>query len=163
MLTLALVLLATHPAGVVALLVAAAASLGLIGMATSSVGPGNSLVTPLGAFTAQAAASLGAGPFIPIAVSGAINPQLPGRYVITKAGVAALTLAAPRVGIDDGVLLQISSTTANAHTVTATGLYADGGGHVNLATFAAQIGATLMLEAYQGKWYVLLQQGVVMT
>jgi hypothetical protein len=163
MLTLALVLLATHPAGVVALLVVAAASLGLIGMATSSVGPGNGLVTPLGAFTAAAAASLGAGPFIAIAVSGAVNPNQPGRYVITKAGVAALTLAAPRVGIDDGVLLQISSTTANAHTVTATGLYADGGGHVNLATFAAQIGATLILEAYQGKWYVMLQQGVTMT
>lgn len=163
MITLGLLLLVSHPVGFSALLIVLAGSLGLLGMATSSVGPGNGLVTPLGAFTAAAAASLGAGPFIPIAASGAINPNLPGRYVITKAGVAALTLAAPRVGIDDGVLLQITSTTAFAHTVTATGLYADGGGHVNLATFAAQIGATLMLEAYQGKWYVLLMQGVVLT
>jgi hypothetical protein len=163
MFTLGLLLLATHPVGVLAFLVIAAASLGLIGMATSPVGPGNQIVTPVGAFTAQAAASLLAGPFVPIAASGAVNPQLPGKYVITKAGVAALTLAAPRLGIDDGILIQISSTTAFAHTVTATGLYADGGGHVNLATFAANIGATLILEAYQGKWYVMLQQGVTMT
>lgn len=163
MITLGLLLLVSHPAGFSALLIVLAGSLGLLGMATSSVGPGNGLVTPLGAFTAKAAASLGAGPFVLVAASGAIDPTNPGRYVITKAGVAALTLAAPRVGIDDGVLLQITSSTAFAHTVTATGLYADGAGHVNLATFAAQIGATLILEAYQGKWYVLLQQGVVMT
>lgn len=151
MLTLAFALLAAHH---VAALIAAAISLAVIGMATSPVGPGNLIVTPLGTFTAQAAASLGAGPFVPIAASGAINPHLPGRYVITKAGVAALTLAAPTPGTDDGVMIEVISSTANAHTLTATGLLKTGSASVNEATYAAFAGANLILQAYQGAWYV---------
>lgn len=116
-----------------------------------------------GAFTNDSIQKLLAAALVPLAVSGAIDPHTSNRYVITKAGVAALTIAAPTAGADDGMLLEITSSTANAHTVTATGLYADGAGHVNLATFAAQIGATLLLMAYQGKWYVQVAQGVTMS
>src|SRR6266699_1562918 len=58
----------------------------------------------------------------PITASGAINPRLPGFYVITKAGVAAMTLAAPTATTDDGLEIEVSSTTAFAHSFTATGL-----------------------------------------
>lgn len=116
-----------------------------------------------GVFTPDSIQKLLAAPLVPLAVSGAIDPHTSNRYVITKVGVAALTLAAPTANADDGMLIEITSSTANAHTVTATGLFADGAGHVNLATFAAQIGATLLLMAYQGRWYVQVAQGVTMT
>lgn len=94
-------------------------------------------------------------PMQAVAASGAINPHNPGTYVVTKAGVAALTLAAPTATTDDGVVITITSNTANAHTLTATGLFQTGTASVNLATFAAQAGAGLTLIAYQGKWNVL--------
>jgi hypothetical protein len=115
-----------------------------------------------GAFTLRTKLQALLGDFTVISASGAIPPNVPGRSIITKAGVAALTLAAPALA-DDGMKLEIISTTAQAHTITATGLFADGAAHVNLATFAAQIGASLRLMAYQGKWYVLGVQGVTMS
>lgn len=130
-------------------------------MSTNPVGAGNLVVTPLGAFTAQAAASLGAGPFVPLAASGAINPHLPGKYVITKSsGAAALTLAAPTAGIDDGVQIEVISTTAQAHTITATGLLQTGSASVNEATYAAHAGANIILQAYQALWYVVSQNQI---
>jgi hypothetical protein len=94
-----------------------------------------------------------------LAASGAIQPT-GGNYLVTKAGVAALTLAAPTAGIQDGAVLRISSTTANAHTITATGLLQSGTASVNVATFAAQAGAGLILMAYNGKWIVLSSVGI---
>lgn len=97
---------------------------------------------------------------VAIAASGAV-PVRPGAdYVITKAGVAALTLAAPTAGSDDGVTISIISSTAFAHTLTATGLLATGSASVNLATFAAFAGAGLSLKAYQGKWLVTASVGI---
>lgn len=104
-----------------------------------------------------------AGPLVPISASGAIDPHSAARYMITKAGVAALTLAAPTPGADDGLPIEITSATANQHTLTATGLYEDGAGHVNAATWPANIGGSLYLMAYQGKWYVLSLQQVTMS
>lgn len=95
-----------------------------------------------------------------ISASGAINPHAAALYVITKAGVAALTLAAPTSGADDGKIIIFTSTTANAHTLTATGLLNTGGLSVNVATFAADAGAGLTLMAYQGKYNVLSQIGI---
>ena len=48
----------------------------------------------------------------------------------------------------------MTSSTANAHTITATGLLQCGTAAVNVATFAAQAGAGLTLLAYNGKWIV---------
>jgi hypothetical protein len=109
------------------------------------------------------AVSAGGGITIPpalLAASGAISPHLADDYVITKAGVAAMTLAAPTAGTDDGVIIQISSATANAHTVTATGLLETGSASVNVATFAAFAGAGLTLWAYNAKWIVLSAIGI---
>lgn len=90
----------------------------------------------------------------------AINPHVESNYVITKAGVDAMTLAAPTATIDDGKVIQIDSTTANAHTLTATGLLNTGAAAVNVATFAAHAGASVRLRAYQGAWYVEAQIGI---
>src|SRR6266436_1908033 len=96
----------------------------------------------------------GAG-FVPLAVSGAIPvgpPLVSAAYQITKAGVAAMTLAAPVAGADDGKVILVESNTANAHTITATGLLQTGAAAVNVATFAASIGAMVKLMALNGKY-----------
>jgi len=95
-------------------------------------------------------------------VSGAIDPTTPGRYVITKAGVAAMTLAAPVAGRDDGLEIYIGSTTANAHTVTCpAGTFQAGVANNTVATFPAQAGAGIMLMAFNGKWVVRSIVGAV--
>jgi hypothetical protein len=86
-----------------------------------------------------------------LSASGAV-PVVAGTYEITKAGVAALTLAAPTAGTQDNLRILIVSATAYAHTVTATGLLQTGTASVNVATFAAYAGAALELIAYNGKW-----------
>lgn len=96
----------------------------------------------------------------PLAASGAVNPHSAATYLVTKAGVAALTLAAPTTGVDDGVEIEINSNTANAHTLTATGLLNTGSANVNLATFAAFAGAGLKLRAQSAKWNVVYQVGI---
>jgi hypothetical protein len=98
-----------------------------------------------------------------ITANGALNPHLPGVFVITKAGVAALTLAAPTATVDDGIQITLTSNTAFAHTLTATGLLNTGSAAVNVATFAAFAGAGLTLMAYQGKWNVLASVGIAFT
>lgn len=97
---------------------------------------------------------LSMGPVQLVAAVGAnvLNPN-PGLVMITAAGVAACTLALPIAGTDDGKVMGIISTTANAHTVTtpATGLNKT----LHIATFAATVGAYLWLVAFNGTWYVL--------
>jgi hypothetical protein len=92
---------------------------------------------------------------IPITASGAINPGIPGVYIVTLGSAAALTLAAPVVGVDDGNDITIISNTAFAHKVTATGILNTGTASVNSITFPAFAGAAVELVAYQGKWNVL--------
>src|SRR4051812_49252056 len=74
-------------------------------------------------------------------VSGAIAIKK-GLVIITKAGVAAMTLALPVAGAqsaggDDGKVLRIISATAQAHTVTTP--VAGLNGASTIATFAAAI------------------------
>jgi hypothetical protein len=148
MLTLAVFLfLSTHPVG---LIVALAATIGLVGIAT---------VYP-GALTQDAINKLLGGPLVAIPASGAIDPHTAQRYMITKAGLAAMTLAAPTAGVDDGLAIQILSSTAFAHTITATGLLVDGAAHVNQAALPAAGGGAIDLVAYQGKWYVENSQNI---
>lgn len=93
-------------------------------------------------------------------VSGAIAvPVKDTTARIDKGGVAVMTLAAP--GKDqDGLRLTVTSTTAQAHTVTATGLFSTGTASVNLATFAASKGSGFMVEAQQGLWNVISSPGI---
>lgn len=122
----------------------------------------------------------GGTPPVLLAASGAVpitptTSPIGGSSVITKAGVAALTLAAPKAGAQnwqniggflknnggqDGTVLVITSSTLFAHTITATGLLGTGTASVNLATFAAFAGAGVVLLAYNGLWLVLSSTGV---
>jgi hypothetical protein len=97
------------------------------------------------------------------AADGAL-PLVAGTVMVTKAGVCAMTLAAPAAA-NDGQRITVISTTANAHTLTATNLLEDGitGGAKDLATFAAFAGASIELEAYAAKWYVVSKNVVTIT
>lgn len=98
-----------------------------------------------------------------VSASGAV-PIADGVVVITKAGVAALTLAAPTAA-QDRTIMRFVSQTANAHTLTATGLIQDGvtGGAKNLGTFAAFAGASLTLIALDLEWHVLAKNAVTIS
>ena len=95
-----------------------------------------------------------------LTANGAIPAHGSHTYVITKAGVAAMTLAAPTAVTDDGNEIVVTSDTANAHTITATGLLDTGTASVNVATFAGQKGAGLSLLAYNGRWKVTAAVGI---
>lgn len=115
------------------------------------------LATPLSATGYQTAPVL-------IAASGAINPSLAANYVITKAGVAVMTIAAPVTGTDDGKIIEIASSTANQHTVTFTGnTLISGAAGVLTATFPASAGGNLRIMAMTAKWILLSNNLVVIT
>lgn len=75
-----------------------------------------------------------------------------GTAIITKSTAAALTLALPTAGADDGLVLRILSTTAAAHTITTPASGLNGASHI--ATFAGNIGSSVELVAYNGSWYM---------
>lgn len=84
----------------------------------------------------------------------AISPLTPAFYVVKTAGVDAMTLAAPTAA-SEGVIIDIWSDTANAHTITATSLFANGTALKTTATFPAQRGAGVTLRACNLVWHVL--------
>jgi hypothetical protein len=88
----------------------------------------------------------------------------PGTATLTKAGVNAMTLAAPTVA-QEGLILRVVSQTANAHTITATSLIDDGvtGGSKTTATFAAFAGASIELMASNLKWAVISRNNVTIS
>jgi hypothetical protein len=121
--------------------------------------PSPSTVYP-GALTPDAIQKMGSAALVALPVNIALDPHTANRYVITKGSAIALTLAAPTAGADDGLAIEIVSSTAFAHVLTATGLLVDGAGHVNTATFPAAGGGCVDLVAYQGKWYVQNSQNM---
>ncbi len=89
--------------------------------------------------------------------NGAISIPASGRVkvFITKGTAAALTLAAPTATTHDGVEIVFVSTTAAAHTVTATTIgFNAGDASSDIGTFGGAIGDGLAVVAYQGEWYV---------
>ena len=83
--------------------------------------------------------------------------------VITKGTAAAMTLAAPTATTHDGVIVNIISTKAAAHTVTATTIgFNAGDATSDVGTFAAAIGNGMTVLAYQGEWYVLNNTNVTL-
>ena len=94
---------------------------------------------------------------VKLPASAAIPANQSRDYVITKAAVAALTLAAPS---QDGLNISVVSSTAFAHTITATGLLQTGSASVNVATFAASAGAGVSLQSFGGKWMVRSEVGI---
>jgi len=97
------------------------------------------------------------GPVFVAAASGAI-PIVAGTVLITKAGVAAMTLALPiagpaSAGGHDGCVLTIIGVTADAHTVITPAAGINGAD--TTATYAAA-GDIAVFIAYNGGWIVPL-------
>lgn len=94
---------------------------------------------------------------------GAITIQ-PGVASISKGSAAAMTLAAPTAA-QAGTFITITSRTAFAHVVTATSLVGDGvsGSPHTTMTFAAFIGASIMLVACNLIWNEVAAKGVTVT
>jgi hypothetical protein len=84
----------------------------------------------------------------------AIPSTVPGFYVVKTAGVNAMTLAAPTAAAE-GNIIWVVSDTANAHTITATSLFANGTALKTTATFPAFRGASVCLRACNLVWHVL--------
>lgn len=95
--------------------------------------------------------------------SGAITIK-DGTVWLTKAGVAAMTLADPTATVDDGKTLRIISTTANAHTVSnaAGSGFNAGGASTDVGTFGGAKGDNLIVTAYQGVWLVVSKTNVTL-
>jgi len=79
-----------------------------------------------------------------------------GKVVITAAGVAALTLAAPVAGSpanggNDGQELKILDQSGHAHTITTPASGINGVHHI--ATSGGTAGDSITFTAYNGAWY----------
>lgn len=86
-----------------------------------------------------------------------------GSVVITKGSAAALTLAAPVAGIDDGKRLTIVTATAFAHTVTNTSPgFNNLGASGDVATFTGAVGNGMEIVAYNGVWYTVQLRNVAL-
>jgi hypothetical protein len=85
-------------------------------------------------------------------------------YNINKLTACNITLNAPAL-MANGVSVEFTSQTAAAHVITATGLINDGtsGSPHNLATFAAQKGATITFTPENGFYNVQALQNVVVS
>lgn len=93
-----------------------------------------------------------------LADDGAITIPEQGRKVVflTKGTASAITVAAPTATVHDGVEIVVISTTAAAHTVTATTIgFNAGNAASDVATLGAAIGNGLAFVAYQGEWYTI--------
>lgn len=104
------------------------------------------------------------GPITVLSGSTDAIPTKGGNYMITTAGVDAMTISAPTSGTDDGLTIGIYSNTANAHTLTGpTGCFATGVGVVkHIATWTTGfIGQGVVLRAYQGIWYPIGSTGTI--
>jgi hypothetical protein len=98
-------------------------------------------------------------------VNGAITIK-EGTVFMTKAGVAAMTLAVPVAGLqsaggDDGRELVVLDTTGHAHTVTTPASGINGVDHI--ATFGGTVGQFGTFTAYNGAWYLTAQAGVTLS
>jgi hypothetical protein len=99
------------------------------------------------------------------AANGAISIPDQGRKIvfITKGTAAAMTVAAPTATTHDGVEIVVVSTTAAAHTVTATTIgFNAGNAASDIGTFGGAIGDGFSFVAYQGEWYVLTNTNVTL-
>ena len=106
------------------------------------------------------------------AAAGAISQPNAGaveQNFITYGAAGAYTLANPAAGKplpgggggQDGSTLEITSTTAFAHTITTGTNGVNGSKHI--ITFPLAAGTTVRLKAYGGSWWVQLVNGVTLS
>ena len=85
--------------------------------------------------------------------SGAVTIK-EGLVLITKSGVAALTIADPTSGVHDGLQMTFISSTAQAHTLSnaaGSGFNAGGAG-TDVGTWGGAKGDGMQITAYGGVW-----------
>lgn len=103
-----------------------------------------------------------AGPIQVASADGAITVKS-GSVFITKATAAALTLAAPTAGVDDGKQLTIIDTYGAAHTVTNTSPgFNAASTSGDVATFGGAKGDSMVIRAYQGVWLTVSLRNVTL-
>ena len=129
-----------------------------IGYALEAITSGSTATINVG-FVIGGTVGRGVGAEKLITADGAITvPTQDTRYTITKAGVAAMTLAAPTVS---GILVHIISGTANAHTLTnASPGFNNAGAGGDVGTFGGAIGDGIVLLSYNGIWLVVSKTNV---
>ena len=90
-----------------------------------------------------------------VTADGAITiPSRDTTFLITKAGVAAMTLADPTATTHDGLTLTFIAGTANAHTLdnsAGSGFNGAGAGS-DVGTFGGAKGDNIVIMAYGGDW-----------
>lgn len=104
-------------------------------------------------------------PVVNVSADGAITiPSVNTTYYCTKAGVAAMTIGNPTATTHDGLRLTFIATTAQANTLSnAAGAgFNDGGASHDVGTFGGAKGDNIVIEAYQGKWYVVSKVNVTL-
>ena len=95
-----------------------------------------------------------------MSANGAIDKDV-SSVVITKGGVAALTLENPSAD-QNGHVMTIVSATAHAHTVTNTSGFNDGGTASDVATFGGAKGDAMVIVAFNQRWYTLTLRNVTL-
>lgn len=124
--------------------------------ATSAITASGGVV---GAVTGNVTGNVTGGVFAPVVVvsaDGAITvPSVDTKYIITKAGVCAMTIVNPTDVTHDGLTLTFITNQAQAHTLTrATTGFNDAGAGGDVATWGGAKGDGMQITAYGGKWYV---------
>ena len=126
---------------------------------------GKGLVGSLTAATITATTLNATNKYTTVTANGAISiPTANTTYYITKAGVAAMTLADPTATTHDGLTLTFISTTAQAHALSnaAGSGFNAGGAASDIGTFGGAIGDGITLTAYGGKWLVVSKTNVTL-
>lgn len=95
-------------------------------------------------------------PVVDFASDGAITLVAGGIATLSKGSAGAYTLAAPAA---DGCILIITSSTAQAHVVTATGVTIAGAGQ-DVGTFGGAINDSTILVSSGNKWYPISTRNV---
>lgn len=83
-----------------------------------------------------------------------------GYVVLSKGSAAAITLAAPTSGTDDGAVLRVVAISAQAHVITSGTDGFNAKGSSGTATFGGAIGDSVTLIANGGHWYTLSKTNV---
>lgn len=92
--------------------------------------------------------------------SGAVTVQ-PGVHLIAVAGVGAMTIVDPTLA-QNGMILIIEASTANAHTLTYTAGFNGGTTARDVATFGGAIGDNIVIFANNGVWWVISTRNVTL-
>lgn len=82
-----------------------------------------------------------------------------GSVMITGGSALAVTLAAPDHA-DNGKVLHVRSTTAQAHTLTIANGLRGSGASTDVGTFGGAIDDGVSLQAFNGAWYPLYNLNV---